>query len=80
VEGGADEKKEPLKNQGFEVIPSELWSLLFSEGDGTRTRNHRIDSPENSLTISGVFPLKTSVFSGIFAVLVPWYFSRNLGV
>jgi integrase/recombinase XerC len=39
------EKKEPLKTQGFDVIPSELWSLLFSEGDGTRTRNHRIDSP-----------------------------------
>ena len=38
---GTKKPREPLGFPGF----------LFSEGDGTRTRNHRIDSPVNGFPI-----------------------------
>jgi hypothetical protein len=42
---GVHQKQNPLQNKGFDAICHLLSSDDSSEADGTRTRNHRIDSP-----------------------------------
>ena len=43
-------RRNPLFCRGLYIARQLLSSLFFSEGDGTRTRNHRIDSPEPAVT------------------------------
>jgi integrase len=45
AESGEGESKNPLVSKGFVASGRDKALSVTSEGDGTRTRNHRIDSP-----------------------------------
>src|SRR5262245_4484138 len=40
----AHKRRNPWFSQGLDIVRHRLASSVISEGDGTRTRNHRIDS------------------------------------
>ena len=45
----ATSKQNPLPDKGFDAVCHPLTTDDISEADGTRTRNHRIDSPRQQL-------------------------------